>query len=274
MSLHVLQDKSDLSNCVSVVIPAYNCANTIDRALLSLSVQSQYIKEVVIIDDASTDSIFEYVNTWISNGLPIKYYYHSVNRGPGSARNFGISKCTGKYIAFLDADDYWHSQKLEFQLKLFNKNENIQILGSLTQVSGDPNFFIEDKNYLIKKYNFYDFVISNPIPMRSVIMRRNTSIEFGSKNMVEDYYAWLNYLSKNRNQIHRIEIVLAFSGKLEYSKGSYSSKLWSSELKEINTLIKVFNTNLNALKFCIPLVIFYSLTKYLMREIKFFLRNE
>ena len=110
--------------------------------------------------------------------------------------------------------------------------------------------------------------------MRSVVMRSDVSIEFGSKNMVEDYFAWLNYLSKNGNQIHRIEMVLAFSGNLEYSKGSYSSKLWSSELKEIKSLIKIFNASSYALKLFMPLVVLFSLTKYITREINYFFRNE
>ena len=106
---------------VSVIIPAYNSASYIEEALNSIFDQTFKDFEVIVVDDGSTDTTKRILEKY---GERIRYYYQK-NGGPASARNHGIREAHGQYIAFLDADDLWLPTKLEKQLALFQRNEQL-----------------------------------------------------------------------------------------------------------------------------------------------------
>lgn len=93
---------------VSVIIPTYNCAKYISRAIASVRIQKWPV-EVIVVDDGSTDGT---ESPFVSFGIAGKYIKQE-NQGPAVARNTGISAATGEYIAFLDADDEWLPGRLE-----------------------------------------------------------------------------------------------------------------------------------------------------------------
>ena len=101
---------------VSVVIPAYNCADTICEALESVFNQTYSNLEIIVINDGSTDETKHILQEFSSK---IIYLEHE-NGGPGSARNKGIRVSRGDYIAFLDADDILAPNKIELQLGCFS----------------------------------------------------------------------------------------------------------------------------------------------------------
>jgi glycosyltransferase involved in cell wall biosynthesis len=93
----------------SVVIPTYNRANIISKALESVFAQSYTNYEIIVVDDGSTDSTQQILKQYAGS---IKYYKQK-NQGAASARNLGIEKSKGDYIAFLDSDDSWFPEKLK-----------------------------------------------------------------------------------------------------------------------------------------------------------------
>ncbi|MCX8044072.1 MAG: glycosyltransferase [Desulfobacterota bacterium] len=103
---------------VSVLIPTYNRAHLINKAIDSVLAQTYQDIEIVVIDDGSTDNTKEVIGKY---GRDIIYVYQE-NRGIAGARNTGFLHCSGKYIAFLDSDDYWLPQKLERQIALFEQH--------------------------------------------------------------------------------------------------------------------------------------------------------
>jgi glycosyltransferase involved in cell wall biosynthesis len=103
----------DETPLVSIVIPVYNSARTILRALQSVSIQHFSNYEIVIVDDGSTDEISTVLQ---GIDLPIHYFRHDVNKGEAAARATGVQKSRGAYIAYLDADDEWLPGKLKLQL--------------------------------------------------------------------------------------------------------------------------------------------------------------
>ena len=105
------------SPAVSVVIPTYNRAHMLSRAVLSVIRQTSKDWELLIIDDGSTDTTEQVVQSF--SDLRIRYVRHESNRGAQAARNTGIRMALGEYIAFLDSDDEWHRTKLERQLNAF-----------------------------------------------------------------------------------------------------------------------------------------------------------
>lgn len=100
---------------VSVIIPTYNRAELVPRAIDSVLGQSYQNLEIIVVDDCSEDNTEEVVKAIADNRL--RYYCHDINQGGSTARNTGIELACGKYIAFLDSDDVWLRQKLELQLQ-------------------------------------------------------------------------------------------------------------------------------------------------------------
>ncbi len=112
-----------MDKLVSIIIPTYNSAKFLrDVSLPSVLKQSYKNLEVIVIDDGSTDDTRDVVSGFILNEN-FKYYYQD-NKGQASARNLGIKLSTGEYVAFLDADDYWHPNKISKQLDLMLLNNS------------------------------------------------------------------------------------------------------------------------------------------------------
>jgi glycosyltransferase involved in cell wall biosynthesis len=108
---------------VSIIIPTYNREKFILRALQSAINQTFQDFEVLIIDDASTDNTYKTVLSLKNE--KIRYFKLDNNVGQCVARNYGIGKSSGEYIAFLDSDDEWLPTKLEKQIKLLDSDNKI-----------------------------------------------------------------------------------------------------------------------------------------------------
>lgn len=107
----------------SVIIPTFNRRRLLARALESVVAQQGVAFEVLVIDDGSSDGTREMV----AREFPSVNYFRQENRGPAAARNAGIVKARGKWIAFLDSDDEWLPGKLEAQLRFFSENPDYRV---------------------------------------------------------------------------------------------------------------------------------------------------
>lgn len=103
---------------VSVILPTYNRAHLVGRAIRSVLDQTYQDFEVIIVDDGSRDNTEEIINSFTDTR--IRYIRHQQNKGGSAARNTGIKLANGKYIAFQDSDDEWLPQKLEIQVEAFS----------------------------------------------------------------------------------------------------------------------------------------------------------
>ena len=90
---------------ISIIVPVYNCAPFLDRLFTSLQRQSYKNIEIIVIDDGSSDNSWDIINIWKQKDKRI-LAYRQENQGVSTARNRGIEKAQGKYIAFIDGDDY------------------------------------------------------------------------------------------------------------------------------------------------------------------------
>lgn len=124
-----------MKKLITVVIPTYNRASLIEKAIESVLNQTYTDIELLVIDDYSTDNTQEIVNDFKDSR--IKYMLNERTKGAQGARNTGILKANGGWIAFLDSDDYWLEEKLE-----------IQITSMLEQkkVFSHTNWYIRDKH--------------------------------------------------------------------------------------------------------------------------------
>lgn len=110
---------------VSVIIPSYNREKTIARAVNSILNQTYKDIEVIVVDDCSSDKTIEILTS--IKDKRFSYYKLDKNSGACVARNLGIEKAKGDYIAFQDSDDEWLPDKLEKQMKAFD-NKDIDVV--------------------------------------------------------------------------------------------------------------------------------------------------
>jgi len=110
---------------ISVIIPVYNRSAYLPTAVESVLQQTYRNFELIIVDDHSEDETYYSIFPYLKDKR-ITYYYLNKNHGVSYARNYGIKKSSGEFIAFLDSDDYWLPEKLEKQLNyMLSKNFHI-----------------------------------------------------------------------------------------------------------------------------------------------------
>jgi len=120
---------------VSVTIPTYNRASLVEEAIKCVLDQTFEDLEIIIVDDGSTDNTRSVVEKYTEKG--VKYCYKK-NGGCASARNFGLERCTGEYIAFLDSDDLWPRDFIEVMLNRLEANPQYGcVYCSVVKVSPD-----------------------------------------------------------------------------------------------------------------------------------------
>lgn len=124
---------------VSVVIPTYNRADVLGRALDSALSQTVEAVEVVVVDDGSTDRTRTVVES--SEDSRVRYVAHEQNCGVSAARNTGIDAACGEYVAFLDSDDEWLPRKLERQLSAIDDRGDDWIGAYCETVTADASAF-------------------------------------------------------------------------------------------------------------------------------------
>ena len=131
---------------VSVIMPAYNVQKFISEAIESVLNQTYKHWELLIVDDCSTDDTKKIIETFVNQDERIKPVYLGKNGGkPSIAKNYALKKVVGKYIAFLDSDDIWMSNKLELQVNIMEENSKF----GLCYTGG---YWIDEYGKEIKKF--------------------------------------------------------------------------------------------------------------------------
>ncbi|MBB4803657.1 glycosyltransferase involved in cell wall biosynthesis [Flavobacterium nitrogenifigens] len=192
---------------VSVIMPAFNAEQYIDSAIKSVISQEYVHWELIIIDDGSTDNTAQIANYYSSIDERI-YYFYQENGKQGKARNYGISKSSGEYLAFLDADDIWLTNKLIIQIQEIQENNANLVFSDSYVFKNDEIFDVKEKMnvpgglfYDIKSLGF--FLQRNRIPILSVLVEIEKVREVGGFSEkpeiqnVEDYHLWLKLLMNN-----------------------------------------------------------------------------
>jgi glycosyltransferase involved in cell wall biosynthesis len=154
----------------SVVIPAYNQANYLIEAIQSVLDQTYGNFELIVVNDASPDETHQVVGQFVDDR--IKYLLHEQNRGLPATRNTGIRASTGELIALLDADDYYHPNKLESHLNFYQEHSDI---GATYNNRFELNYSAKTIRNLYRAPSMVglrDFVLGFPFAPSDMVIRR------------------------------------------------------------------------------------------------------
>jgi len=153
---------SSLNPKVSVIIPAYNAMRFLPEALDSVLNQTFTDFEVLIINDGSTDSIVEWASTIQDSRVSL---ISQSNKGLSGARNTGINKSTGTYLAFLDADDVWEPTKLEKQVQAFESSPELGVVDTFAAMVDEKNNHLYVAGYRYPEGNVLRKAIEESVVM-------------------------------------------------------------------------------------------------------------
>lgn len=216
---------------VSVVIPAYNCARFIEQAIRSVYRQSYPRWEIVAVEDASEDATRSILERLAGEESRLRLFINAKNVGVSASRNRAVLEARGEYIAFLDGDDVWQSDKLEKQLKRIsekakeNKRLRLVFTGSgfidETGRSADRLFSVPEK------VGFSELLRQNVISCSSVLAERDLLLRYPmpeQPGIHEDYAVWLQLLKAGTEVEGINEALLLY----RVTKGSKSGNKWKS----------------------------------------------
>jgi glycosyltransferase involved in cell wall biosynthesis len=235
---------------VTIITPTYNSEKFIANAINSVINQSYINWEYIIIDDCSSDKTVLLVSEFIKKDNRIKLIQQSVNQGAAVARNEGIKRADGKYIAFLDSDDYWHVDKLKIQVEAMEKD-------SLNFTFTDYYIKYENKtdatkfNSPLKNVYYKDIIKFNYIACSTVIFNQEALGKSFMPNIRnrQDWGLWINLVQKNKRAVNINQYLMYYTVRkdsissnkfkmIKYHWYIYKSYLKFNYVKALNYLIR------------------------------------
>lgn len=187
---------------VSIVIAAHNEERTIRRAILSALNQTYKNLQIIVVDDASTDNTYQIARRIAENDERIILLRNFEKLGPACSRNKGIKYAEGEYIGILDADDWYHPQKIRHQISFLEKRPSYGILGTFC-ITIQPN----GKVLRTRLPQTHDEILKtlayrNPFVHSSVVIRKNILEEVGYYNTkykrAHDYDLYFRVMSRSK----------------------------------------------------------------------------
>jgi teichuronic acid biosynthesis glycosyltransferase TuaG len=187
---------------VSVIMPAYNAAGTIEMSIQSVLRQTHLNLELLVVDDCSTDNTLSIARGFLISDHRIKVLTMKENSGPAESRNTAIEYALGRYIAFCDSDDTWNENKLQKQIQVLSTSKSAICFTSYYEMDQDGT--VTDRIIKSRSLLNYEMMLRyNYIGCSTAIY----DVDKCGKNFMpairkaEDYGLWLQILKNNNTAI-------------------------------------------------------------------------
>ena len=187
----------NLDGLVSIIMPAHNSAIHLAEAVSSVLKQTYAEWELFICDDNSSDSTETIASSLAAKDKRIYVISLETRRGPAGARNAGIALSKGRWLAFLDSDDYWEPQKLEKSIKFAQESGSPLTFTSYRTLT-EPSKRMGGTVPVPASLSYSDLLKSNQIATSTVVVDRRVCPTFTMPENVffDDYVAWLGILKQ------------------------------------------------------------------------------
>ena len=221
---------------ISVIIPTYNRAHILPRALDSVLAQTQLPIEIIVVNDGSTDGTKSVLSNY--PGLKIMDQQHS---GVSAARNIGLEHTNGEWIAFLDSDDEWLPEKLEQQWAAICNDDKL--------ICHTEEIWIRNGKRVnpMKKHQKYgEYIYEKCLPLcvispSSVMIHQSVFNDIGvfdeSLEVCEDYDLWLRICSKYSTLFISEPLIVKYGGH----EDQLSRKYWGMDRFRIQAMEKILS---------------------------------
>ncbi len=224
---------------VSIIMPTYNRAHCIGRAIESIINQSFVNWELIIIDDASTDETQKVLNEWQARDARIIVIRNKINQYPDISKtlNQGLAAARGKYIARIDDDDYWQSpEKLKKQISFLHNNPDYIIVGTgVVVIDGNGveryRYLKNETDEAIRK----SVLSANPFTHSSVVYLKDVARAVGGyeEPYAEDWTLWLKL--GMRGKLYNIPEYLI------YYEMAGQNKSWQFQREQSKTILEIIS---------------------------------
>lgn len=184
---------------VSIITPSYNSSKYVKKTIESVLNQTYQNWEMIIVDDCSSDNSNEIINEYTKQDSRIKLINLSKNVGAAMAKNTGLHKAKGRFIAFIDSDDIWHEKKLETQIN-FMKINNYAISFTSYELINENSKIINKTIKAVNCLSMKDYVKNTAIGFStSMIDKELIDFDFRFRNtrLAEDLSFWIDLLQKD-----------------------------------------------------------------------------
>lgn len=186
-----------MESLVSIITPSFNSDKFIAQTIQSVQNQTHQNWEMIIVDDCSTDQTKSIIEQFVINDSRIRFFQLEKNSGAGIAREMALSKATGDYISFLDADDLWKPLKLEKQLQFLKDNKahfTFSFYDCIDEVGNSLGRRVEAPRNLSYRQLFFCNYVGNLTGIYEVDFFGKIAISSTRKR--QDWMVWLSILKK------------------------------------------------------------------------------
>lgn len=254
----------------SVIIPTFNSPAMLREALESCLTQDFEDFEVIVVDDGSSNKGYdvssEFTARFRERGVRADFVFLPENTGPANARNVGCAAASGKYLAFLDSDDRWHSQKLSICHTWINELDAAVVCHALTFSVTEFAMHRRPFEYSPRKLGTRHFIVRNYAATPCFVVRRDVFTRFDtSMRYAEDHDLWLRL-----SLAHPIYYIdgppLTVLRRPVLSPGGQSSNRRGMRVGEIRMYYNLCTSNPMLLPL-LPVMFLLSVTKHIRQQI-------
>lgn len=190
---------SDEFGLISVIMAAYNSEKTIEGAISSVLEQTYANIELIIVNDFSKDSTCEIVERYTKSDSRVKLINNKTNLGVSATRHHGVKAAKGNWLAFLDSDDIWNTEKLQKQIEI-QKKTKAEFLFTGSSFMGEDG---EKLNWILhvpSTITYKDILKQNLISNSSVLIKKNLFLQYEviGDRMHEDFACWIKILKSGK----------------------------------------------------------------------------
>lgn len=260
-----------MSETYSVVIPAYNAEKTIEACLASVVAQTTAPLEVLVVDDHSRDGTQAAVQRcegqFAAAGIRLEYIRLAQNSGPSIARNKGIRMAKGSYIAFLDADDTWHKDKLAIVDRFASSSSAVLVYHAYTE---EPAFDASTSaaGYQAKFLSIYQMLIRNLATTSCVIVRKQHALAFDeTMRYCEDYELWMR-IAERASVLRLVGPPLTRLGRPQLTAGGLSGNTARMRVGEARVYFNFCRRAWLTRAWLLPGLLIFSLLKHVYSRIR------